>query len=107
MSNLENKDAIQILAKEINSLVDEKIRTAKFDRTVKARVTAILNDTNKYLVMIDGQEMEAISYNQLSVGDICFVTISQNDYNNLFISSPANRSNQASSWEIERRKLIL
>lgn len=101
---LEN-DAVKVLAKEINHLVDEKIRMAKFDRTIKARVTAILNDKNKYLVLIDGQEMEAISYNQLSVGDVCFVTISQNNYSDLFISSPANRSNQSSGWELERQKI--
>ena len=102
----ENTQAIQTLVKEIDTMIDYKLNNAKFDRTVKAMVTAVLNNTNKYLVMIEGQELEATSYNQLSVGDMCFVTISQNNLNNLFISSPANRVNQSCSWELETDPII-
>lgn len=87
------QDAVKTLAKEINDIINQKLSQAHFDRTVKARVTDILNE-HKYLVMIGDCEYETISYFNLYVGDVCFVTIPQNDYNNLFVSSPYKEINR-------------
>ena len=107
LSNNENSEAIKILAQEMKKVAQTIVDEAKFDKTIKAKVTAKLGgkENNKYLVLINGQEMECTSYNTLSVGDICYVTVVQNDYSNLFISSPASKSNMASSWELETKKL--
>ena len=109
LSNNENLEAIKILAQEMKKVAQTVVDNAKFDKTIKAKVTAILGgkENNKYLVLINGQELECTSYNTLSVGDICYVTVVQNDYSNLFISSPASKSNMASSWELETTKLTL
>lgn len=107
LSNNENSEAIKILAQEMKKVAQTIVDNAKFDKTLKAKVTAKLGgkENNKYLVLINGQEMECTSYNNLSVGDICYVTVVQNDYSNLFISSPASKSNMASNWELETKKL--
>lgn len=99
-----NSEAIQTIATEIKRCVDTAMQNAPYDRTVKAKVTAYLGN-NKYLVMINGEEKTAISYNQLSVSDICYVTIAQNNYDDLFIGSPISNSNKTNSWELERTPL--
>ena len=101
--SLENQ-AVTILAQEMKKVAKTMIDNASFDKTVKGRITAFLGgkNNNKYLVMINNTEYEAISYNtNLSVNDIVFVTIVQNDYNNLLINVPVNKTNQADSWELE------
>lgn len=106
--DLEN-EAVKILSKEMVKVAQSVVDNAKFDKTIKAKVTAKLGgkENNKYLVLINGQEMECTSYNNLSVGDICYVTVVQNDYSNLFISSPASKSNQASGWELETKQITI
>ena len=106
--SLEN-EAVQILAQEMKKVAQSVVDNAKFDKTIKAKVTAKLGgkENNKYLVLINGQEMECTSYNNLSVGDVCYVTVVQNDYSNLFISSPASKSNIASGWEIETKQITI
>lgn len=101
-----NSEAIQTIAKEIKRCVDTAMQDAPYDKTVKARVTAYLGN-NKYLVMINGEERTAISYNELSVSDICYVTLAQNNYNDLFIGSPISNSNKTNTWELETTPLSI
>jgi len=98
----ENTEAIQILAHEMKNVAQTVVDNAKFDRTVKARVIAKVNMNNKYLVLINGQEYVARSYMDLSIGDICYVTIIQNDYNNIIINMPVVETNmEYSDFELE------
>lgn len=85
--SLEN-DAVKILAHEIKRVTKTMIDNAKFDKTVKGRIRSYLGN-NRYSVMINNVEYEALySNNNLSVNDIVYVTIVQNDYNNLIIRLP-------------------
>lgn len=89
-----NNEAIQILVNEIKKMVNSIIDTSKFDKTVKGRITAILDQTtNQYLVRIDSNEYRASScVSGLSVNDIVFITVAQNNYNNLIIQTKVNRN---------------
>lgn len=89
-----NNEAIQILVNEIKKMVNSIIDKSKFDKTVKGRVTAILDQTtNQYLVKIDNDEYRAFScVSGLSVNDIVFITVAQNNYNNLIIQTKVNRN---------------
>lgn len=101
--SLEN-EAVQILAQEMKKVAQSVIDNAKFDKTIKAKVTAKLGgkENNKYLVLINGQEYVAKSYMDLSIGDICYVTIIQNDYNNIIINMPiVETNNEYSDFELE------
>lgn len=100
MSNQENQEAVQILAQEIRKITESIVNNAKFDRTIKAKVIAKVNN-NKYLVLINGQEYVAKSYMNLSIGDICYVTIIQNDYNNIIINMPITETNNIESSDFE------
>ena len=92
--SLENQEAIKILAQEMKKVAQTIIDNAKFDRTVKARIISSLGN-NKYSVMINNAEYEALYHdNSLSVNDIVYVTIVQNDYNNLIIRLPINKTSQ-------------
>ena len=92
--SLENQEAIKILAQEMKKVAQTIIDNAKFDRTVKARIISYLGN-NKYFVMINNAEYEALYHdNSLSVNDIVYVTIVQNDYNNLIIRLPINKTSQ-------------
>ena len=85
--SLEN-DAVKILAHEIKKIAQTIIDNAKFDKTVKGRIVSSLGN-NKYSVMINNVEYEALyDNNNLSLNDIVYVTIVQNDYNNLIIRLP-------------------
>ena len=85
--SLEN-DAVKILAHEIKKVAQTMIDNAKFDKTVKGRITSYLGH-NKYSVMINNVEYEALYGNDdLSINEIVYVTIVQNDYNNLIIRLP-------------------
>ena len=99
--SLEN-EAVKIMAKEIKKVTESVMNNAKFDKTIKAKVTAKINNNNKYLVLINGQEYVAKSYMNLSIGDICYVTIVQNDYNNIIINMPIVETNtEFSDFELE------
>ena len=100
----ENSEAIKILAQEMKKVAQTVVDNSKFDRTIKAKVTARLGgkENNKYLVLINGQEYIARSYMDLSIGDICYVTIIQNDYNNILINMPVVKTNvEYSGFELE------
>lgn len=97
--SLEN-EAVQILAQEMKKVTESIVNNAKFDRTIKAKVTAKVTN-NKYLVLINGQEYIAKSYIDISIGDICYVTIVQNDYNNLIINIPVIETNIESDNDFE------
>lgn len=102
----ENNDAIQILAQEITKTTKALIANVKADKTVKARVTARLSaNSNKYLVMIDGSEYEAFSYNSLSVDDIVYATLIQGGYDQIMITMPIMKSNRSDTWELETRSI--
>ena len=99
--SLEN-EAVKILAQEMKRVTESAMNSAKFDKTIKAKVTAKINNNNKYLVLINGQEYVAKSYMNLSIGDICYVTIVQNDYNNIIINMPIVETNtEFSDFELE------
>ena len=98
--SLEN-EAVQILAQEMKKVTESIVNNAKFDKTIKAKVTAKVNNNNKYLVLINGQEYVAKSYMDLSIGDICYVTIIQNDYNNIIINMPIVETNNVESSDFE------
>lgn len=101
MSSQENNEAVNILAKEMKNVAQTVINNANFDRTVKVRIASKVNN-NKYLVLINGQEYIATSYIDLSVGDICYATIVQNDYNNIFINVPVFQTNtESNDFELE------
>ena len=104
LNNNENSEAIKILAHEMKKVTQTVVDNAKFDKTIKAKVTARLGgkENNKYLVLINGQEYIARSYMDLSIGDICYVTIIQNDYNNMLINMPVVKTNiESGSFELE------
>jgi len=84
--NIEN-EAISILTKEIIKMINTIVDKAKYDRTVKGKIIALPDKTNsKYIVMIDGNEYNAVScVNGLSVNDIVYIKIAENNYNNLLI----------------------
>jgi len=85
--NIEN-EAIQILTKEIVKVIKTIVNKAQFDKTVKGRIVSVLGN-NKYSVLIGGNEYAALYHNNdLSVNDIVYVTIVQNNYNNLIIQMP-------------------
>jgi len=85
--NIEN-EAIQVLTKEIIKVVKTIVNKAQFDKTVKGRIVSVFGN-NKYSVLIDGNEYVALYHNNdLSVNDIVYVTIVQNNYNNLIIQMP-------------------
>lgn len=85
---LENQEAIKTLAHEICEVAKTIIDNAKFDKTVKGRIVSSLGN-NKYSVMINNVEYEALyNDNNLSINDIVYVTIVQNDYSNLIIRLP-------------------
>ena len=91
--SLEN-DAVRILAHEMKKVAQTIIDNAKFDKTVKGRVISSLGN-NKYSVMINNVEYEALyNNNSLSQNDIVYVTIVQNDYNNLIIRLPVSLSKE-------------
>lgn len=101
LSNQENQEAVKILAQEMKKVSEAVINNAKFDKTLKARVTTKVS-TNKYLVQINGQEYTALSNGDLTVGSIYYVTVIQNDYNNLVINVPiATTNTNFSDLEIE------
>lgn len=87
--SIEN-EAVKILAQEMKKVAKTIIDNAKFDRTVKGRIVSSLGN-NRYSVMINNVEYKALyDNNNLSVNDIVYVTIVQNDYNNLIIRLPLN-----------------
>jgi len=89
--NIEN-EAIQILTKEIVRVIKTIVNKAQFDKTVKGRIISVLGN-NKYSVLIDGNEYVALyRNNDLSVNDVVYVTIVQNNYNNLIIQIPITKS---------------
>lgn len=81
-------DAVKILAQEIKKVAKIMIDNAKFDKTVKGRIVSSLGN-NQYSVMINNAEYKALYINNnLHVNDIVYITIVQNDYNNLIIRLP-------------------
>lgn len=95
MNNKDNQDAVKILAHEMKKVAQTIIDNAKFDRTVKGRIVSSLGN-NRYSVMINNVEYEALyNNNTLSKNDIVYVTIVQNDYNNLIIRLPLNSNRKS------------
>ena len=85
--NIEN-EAINIMAKEINTLIQKIIDRTPFDRTRKGRIVSHI-DGKYYNVQLENEIYKAISpiltYNE---NDIVYVKIAENNYNNLIIESP-------------------
>lgn len=107
MSSLDNTQAIQVLVKEVNNMIDYKLQNAKFDRTVKGRIIAY-SGGNRYQVQLnDGQKYQATSFNAYNINEIVYVKIAGNDYNNLIIESPITRTNESSSWTLETKPLTI
>ena len=82
------KDAVKILAQEMKKVAKAVIDNAKFDKTVKGRIVSSLGN-NKYYVAINNATYLALYHdNSLAIDDIVYVTIVQNDYNNMIIRLP-------------------
>lgn len=107
MSSLDNTQAIQVLVKEVNNMIDCKLQNAKFDRTVKGRIIAY-SGGNRYQVQLnDGQKYQATSFNAYNINEIVYIKIAGNDYSNLIIESPITRTNESSSWTLETTPLTI
>ena len=107
MSSLDNTQAIQVLVKEVNNMIDCKLQNAKFDRTVKGRIIAY-SGGNRYQVQLnDGQKYQATSFNAYNINAIVYIKIAGNDYSNLIIESPITRTNESSSWTLETTPLTI
>ena len=104
--NSVNNQAISILADQVISTTKQMIKEAPFDRTVKTKILAYLG-ANRYLIKIDGCEYSAVSENVRNIGDVVFVTICNNDYNNIIIQSNITKTNQSSEWTLETKQLTL
>lgn len=84
-----DKEAINVLASEFSKCAKIIMDHSSFDKTVKARVISCLDlSKNKYLIRINGCEYEALSPTPLSINDIVYVTIIQNNYSNILIRMP-------------------
>lgn len=70
------------VAEETKHQVKQIIQNAKFDRTVKGRVIDDLGK-GKYTVEIDGRKYTSSAEHALVVGDLVYVTVISNNYNNL------------------------
>lgn len=75
------------IIKAIEYLVNRKIETAGFDKTVTGTVIEILGD-NYYKVIINDVTRNIYSSTEMSfkIGNVVFVTCPQGDFNNAFIS---------------------
>lgn len=89
---LENNEAIKVLADEIVKTSKQIVQHTNYDITVQGRISAIVDgDINKYIIVINGEEYEAISNIPLQINDICYATIAQNNYSNIIILAVINR----------------
>lgn len=80
------KDALQQLQEGILLAVNKSIDNAKYDKTIRGRITKILNN-NMYEVMINGSIYNIKSRLSHEVNDVVYILIPQNNYNDMFILS--------------------
>ena len=83
-------EAIKILSQEIKRAVHNYLAKASFDKTVAGYITGISD--NKYQVEIKGAVYTVPSSIdiQFSAGDSVWVTIPQNDWDNMYIAGRRN-----------------
>ena len=77
-------DAILKMTEGIITTVNKKINDASYDKTVKARITEIIQN-DKYKVCFNGSTYTVKAKNTYEVNDIVYVMIPQNNYNEMFI----------------------
>lgn len=88
-----DNEAIQILVKEIVKMIRTIVNKSKFDRTVKGKITAIDEENKLYTIIIGGNKYNAVScVGNLSINDIVYVTIAENNYNDLIILTKTNKN---------------
>lgn len=78
------KVALQKLQEGILLAVNKGIENAKYDKTVRGRITKVL-DNNKYEVMINGLTYTAKSISNLEINNVVYILIPQNNYNDMLI----------------------
>lgn len=79
-----DNDAVKVIAKTVISTVKKLLKSAKFDRTFKGRVTAMLGN-NKYIITINGKEHTAMCPYTLGFHETVYVTALENDFNRLLV----------------------
>lgn len=85
----ENIEAIKVLSAQVYKVAQRLINKAKYDQTIAARITAVVNpNTHQYKVRIQGDEFVVYSNNDINykANDGVWITIPQNDFNNKYIS---------------------
>ena len=82
------KEAINIMVKEIKKLIKEMITIEPFDRTKKGRIVNHI-EGKFYNVQIGNETYKAISpFFTCEENDIVYIKIVENNYNNLIIECP-------------------
>lgn len=72
--------------KDIEKMITEKIKTIRYDRTFRAKVTERISDNN-YKVLCKNKEYPVRSDFMLNVGDLVWVCAPGNDWNSLFVQT--------------------
>lgn len=83
-----NKQAVDTIAKAIESIFDIQKDKLYYDKTLQGRITAILGNSN-YNIAVQGAEYTAIPCSVdmvFAVNESVWVTLPQGDFSDMFVS---------------------
>ncbi len=71
----------------IKRIIDKKLKSIKFDYTVIGKITEVIEADEEYKVLLNGEEhnIKSRSGLGLTVDDIVYVRVIQNNFSNKFI----------------------
>lgn len=106
-TNTNSEQGLDYIVQAINNIVDPKVKSLKYDRTYRAKVTEIVND-NTYKVEISGDEYQLNYDGVLDVGEIIRVKAPLNNFSDIYIETePARNEIQISETEPTDRAVLL
>jgi len=82
---INSKLALKKLIDGLLLVVNKELKNAPFDKTVQGIIIEEIVPANKYKVLINDDQYIVKSKSNHSVGDIVYILIPQNNYNNMII----------------------